>query len=212
MMDAIGRILGFDARETDEELGRTPMSEEVRERFLLRPEIPYPLSIDRLIWPTHFSYRRHLWNLVQTADSSLIDADPDYSDGLWLDLDRMKQSLCDHTRPATSIAVELFAPLETTVEQFPSSLIYRIPNPRILSMGTTFLGYDVADAGFWSGLSNCGYDEVDLSALRQEWARRINDQGLLITMSDALEFKELSNIRVSEHAPFWVYGIHRLTD
>jgi hypothetical protein len=173
MMDAIGRILGFDARETDEELGRTPMSEEVRERFLLRPEIPCPLSIDRLIWPTHFSY---------------------------------------HTRPATSIAVELFAPLETTVEQFPSSLIYRIPNPRILSMGTTFLGYDVADAGFWSGLSNCGYDEVDLSALRQEWARRINDQGLLITMSDALEFKELSNIRVSEHAPFWVYGIHRLTD
>jgi hypothetical protein len=39
---------------------------------------------------------------------------------------------------------------------------------------------------------------------------RINDFGLLQTQEDAVAFMEISNLRVPEHAPFWVYGLYRV--
>ena len=71
------------------------------------------------------------------------------------------------------------------------------------------LGYDVADVGFWSGLSNCGYTE-EAATLRPEWRNRINQYGLLQNHKDAFEFMEISNRRVPEHSPFWVYGLRRV--
>lgn len=71
---------------------------------------------------------------------------------------------------------------------------------------SALLGFDVADAGFWSGLSNCGYTTEELARLRPEWSKRINDFGLLQSGGDALTFREVSDRRVPEHAPFWVYS------
>ncbi len=203
------RLLGFDARNIDSE--RTPWPLDMRQEYSLRPEIECPLSVDTVVWPTYFSYHSELDDLLGREPTSLIDSDPDCSGGLWLSLDRMKRRLYERARPAMLLAVELFAPAETTVREFPSSLIYSQLDPLILPTGSLLLGYDVADAGFCSGLSNCGYSDEETRTPRPEWAKRINDFGLLRTQEGAVAFIEISNQRVPEHAPFWVYGLHRMT-
>jgi hypothetical protein len=206
-----GRLLGFDARETAEDCTTAPLPHDMRQQFLLRPEIQCPLSIDSGVWPTYFLYYPEVWDLLGRQKPPLIDVDPDCSGGLWLSLNRMKRRLSEHARPAVLLAVELFAPEETTVAEFPSSLIYSKPEPSMLPADSLLLGYDVADAGFTSGLSNCGYSDEELEALRPEWAKRINDFGLLRAQEDAFAFVEISNRRVPEHAPFWVFGLYRVT-
>lgn len=204
------RLLGFDARDTDQDCVRERLPSAVRQQFLLRPEIECPLSIDPRIWPTRFLYYPEVWDAIGRQRPRLIDVDPDCNGGLWLRFEPMKRRLSEHSRSAVLIAVELFAPAETTVGEFPSSLIYSRPDPSTRPAGSVLLGYDVADAGFCSGLSNCGYTDEEVGALRPEWAQRINDYGLLRTPEDAFAFKEISNRRVPEHAPFWVFGLHRL--
>lgn len=203
------RVLGFDARYIDTE--REPWPLDMRQEYLLRPEIERPLAIDTLVWPTCFEYYPELIDSLGRQRTSLIATDPDCSGGLWLSLERMKQRLSEYAPPAFPLAIELFAPAETTAAEFQSSLIWSQADPSILPAGSKLLGFDVADAGFISGLSDCGYSDKELGALRPRWAKRINDSGLLRTRDDAVTFAEISNFRVPEHAPFWVYGLHRLT-
>ena len=71
------------------------------------------------------------------------------------------------------------------------------------------LGYDVADEGLLSGLSNCGYDPVydGLESIRARWGPHLNVFHLFNDHSEAYEFKQFSDRRVEEHAPFYVYGL-----
>jgi len=158
-----GRLLGFDARE-DEGRARESLPSDKRQRFSLRPEIERPLSIDKNVWPTYFEYHPEVWELLGRPQPPLIEVDPDCSGGLWLSLERMKRRLSEHSRTACLLAVELFAPEKTTVAEFPSSLIYSQTDPPILPAGSLLLGCDVADAGFISSLSNCGYNEEELGS------------------------------------------------
>jgi hypothetical protein len=204
-------MLGFDARQTAEDCATNPLPDDMRQQFLLRPEIECPRSIDKGIWRAHFLYHPQVRHLIAPQQPPLIVADADCSGGLWLSLERMKRRLSEHARPAVLLAVELFAPEETTVAEFPSSLIYSQTDPSALPSDSLLLGYDVADSGFISGLSNCGYSDEELGALRPEWKEKINDFGLLRTQDDAFAFVEITNRRVPEHAPFWVYGLHQFT-
>src|SRR6266849_4877904 len=54
------------------------------------------------------------------------------------------------------------------------------------------------------------YSEEERQRLRPEWQTRVNDLGLLTSTEGGIKFKEISNTRVPEHAPFWVYRLHRL--
>jgi len=76
--------------------------------------------------------------------------------------------------------------------------------------GSSLLGYDVADAGCISGLTNCGYTEEEINALATLWANRLNSFGLLTTLEDAVAFRQLCDERVPEHAPFWIYALWQL--
>jgi hypothetical protein len=71
-----------------------------------------------------------------------------------------------------------------------------------------FLGYDVTDS-MYSGLVNCGYTEDEKPILQETWVPRLNEYGLLRNLEDAVEFKEMTNKRVPEHAPFFVYKLFR---
>ncbi|MGA2715537.1 MAG: hypothetical protein ABSG41_20750 [Bryobacteraceae bacterium] len=105
MTDPAGRLLGFDARETLEDCAREPLPGDVRNQFLLRPEIQCPLSIDPHIWPTYFLYYPKGWDFLGRPRPPLIDVDPDCGGGLWLSLERMKRRLTEHSRPAVLLAV-----------------------------------------------------------------------------------------------------------
>jgi hypothetical protein len=191
------RLLGFDAGENEQDGRKTPIPIHVREVFLLRPEIELPYSVDGHVWPS-------VWGMS--------DQSPDNENGLWLNLARMQQQLVEHGRTAILVAVELLVPSNLPAFGFPYSLIDSTPEPQTVPEGSTCLGFDVADSGFWSGLSNCGYSEEDRARLRPAWQSKINDFGLLKSEQDAIMFKGMTDARVPEHAPFWVYKLYRLPE
>ena len=59
---------------------------------------------------------------------------------------------------------------------------------------------------------NCGYmpDQEDVQAMQNRWATHLNDHHLFDDPKQADEFRLLSNQRVEEHAPFFVFGIYRI--
>jgi hypothetical protein len=190
-------LVGFDARESELAGRKTPIPIDVREVILLRPEIELPFSVDGHIWPS-------VWGM---NDVRQIE-----ENGLWLNLAKLQQSLIEHGRTAILIAVELLVLSNMPAFGFPFSLIDSAPDPPTVPEGSICLGFDVADSAFLSGLSNCGYSEKDRALLRSAWQSRINDFGLLKSEQDAIEFRELSDARVPEHAPFWIYRLSRLPD
>ena len=72
----------------------------------------------------------------------------------------------------------------------------------------TFLGYDIADGGLLSCLSNCGYSSDSAPLLRDEWSPLLNERHLFVDLQKAVEFKTLTDARVEEHAPFFVFGLY----
>jgi hypothetical protein len=73
--------------------------------------------------------------------------------------------------------------------------------------GASSLGYDIADAALISGLSNCGYEPAEKEELENKWSSRLNQYGLLSTIEDAVELREITDRRVPEHAPFWIFEV-----
>ena len=69
------------------------------------------------------------------------------------------------------------------------------------------LGYDVADAWQVSGLTNCAYSPQEKASLTDIWRPRLTRSGLIQTEAWASAFVDIANVRVPEHAPFFVYEI-----
>jgi len=213
-------LIRFDVRLHKDDYPPDFWNESHRDQFLLSPEIEWPLSCDPLVWPSVF-FSKIFRNEVTGACGS-IEVDPDVDDGnYWLNLEQMKTHYETHKLPGTKgvlVAFHLFT------EKIPDDgvILYSVSNgiqcgiivnpttPKLCPEGSEFFGYDVADAAWISGLSNCGYSSDEKRVLRKQWGSRLNSLGLLDTLDDALEFRRLSDKRVAEHAPFWIYGITRL--
>jgi hypothetical protein len=73
------------------------------------------------------------------------------------------------------------------------------------------LGYDIADDVFLSGLSNCSYSDDEKALLRPTWSRRLNQFHLFDHADDASQFHRITETRVPEHAPFFVFGVYLLS-
>ena len=88
-----------------------------------------------------------------------------------------------------------------------------IARPHTLDSGWEYLGCDVSDFLGVSGLSNAGFlpDREDTEALRREWAHRLNRHHLFDDLADARAFQALADQRVSEHSPFFVMGLWRVS-
>ncbi len=84
-------------------------------------------------------------------------------------------------------------------------LAFTVPAAR--NEAWALLGYDVCDTWATSGLANCGYHADEVAALRPIWAPRLNEHHLFSKLEDAHAFRELTDARVTEHPPFFVYGI-----
>jgi hypothetical protein len=81
-------------------------------------------------------------------------------------------------------------------------------HPLLPSVDWEFLGFDVCDEGFLSGVTNCGYPALSsLSNARAKWSHLLNDHHLFYEEEAALEFKTKTNLRVTEHAPFYAIGL-----
>lgn len=212
-------LIKFDVRVAKDQYVARRWHRESRAQFLLRPDIEWPLSVDRLVWPSVFYSKLYKppWEIF-----SAIEVDPTVEGmNYWLDLDRMHAHYDSHRALAPGgvfVGVELLS--ERTADG--EWLAYEIDDgiqcavvleptiPPHLPPSSSLLGYDVADAGRISGLSNCGYTEEEIKVLGAVWADRLNSFGLLSTIEDAVAFRRVCDQRVPEHAPFWVYALWRL--
>jgi len=194
------RLLGFDARVVDEKalIVSTPSQKEI---YLLRPDVDLILSTDVLLWPSVFQRDTFLAMNPPAGDNVLF---------LWCDLQRLlhhrERSGSEDARPFAVIGITRIDEPDAQVEWVPQC----DPVPAKAAAGWKLLGFDVSDAALLSGLSNCGYDGAEISAFRKRWAPHLNRNHLFTEIEIAWEFRAVTDRRVKEHAPFFVYGLYRI--
>ncbi|MET0623348.1 MAG: hypothetical protein ABW250_10250 [Pyrinomonadaceae bacterium] len=200
-MSADERVVGYDAREMWSGAGAA-WDAARREAFLFRPGVEKPLSTDTIVWPSVFGLEGGAPRPAYTG----------YQD-LWNSLSELELFLAGieslKTRPYSIVAVTLPLPLRDPGELERWEFELGATSPSIHEEAWPLLGYDVADRWLLSGLSNCGFlpGVEDVKALRDEWSPGLNEFHLFEQISKASEFRDLSDERVREHAPFFVYGL-----
>lgn len=203
-------LVGFDARPSRPR----EWDEDRKRRFLFRLDVVHPLSMDTMVWPSIFDrngLERPAW-VGRFAP-------------LWESLDRLREAVRKAERAAQETCIAAFgrtvgtaseaerAALETQMrgvhpDGTPGEMPATAAEPSTVQPGWRWLGYDVADLWGLSGLMNCGFSpDEDIEALRARWSPKLNGFHLFDSLEDAHDFKELSNRRVAEHAPFYVDGI-----
>ena len=204
------RVLGYDAREMWT-TGTVQWLEQRRNKYLLRPEVAKPLSTDTSVWPSIFAQPsgpdpEAAYELEAPAWTGPIQY-------LWDDLTRLTAALDaawgKDWRPCRLIAVTLLYGRydQEERERWDQRIVGM--TPPAVSEAWEFLGYDVSDGWLLSGLSNCGYGEA-AESLRQEWAPHLNEHHLFDDLDKAVGFEAMTDVRVEEHAPFYVYGIYSI--
>jgi hypothetical protein len=213
--------LGYDIRLCADAYLPDYWINDRREHYLLRPQIEWPLSFDPMVWPSIFESPDEVqvpgvedwWpdrppTIVAEPVNKRYDAFMD----LWPELDEMLAVFRAHAPPGTCgvpIAVEMVgdtmpesdvAPWPDYDTEFP---VQRRPG------GWIFLGYDVCDFGWTSGLSNCGTASGEMRQLRRDWQDRLNESGLFPSAAGAREYCRVTDRRVPEHAPFRTFALYR---
>jgi hypothetical protein len=206
-------LIGFDAREAGEYDPRWDNTR--RQRFLLRPEVARPLSLDLDVWPTIFDI-----GSLETTSRFPPGTSPRGAP-LWDNLGLMRGNLDEQgADPADMVLVAVgWLPLAgfrdpAVVSPYPPGVggpyLLEPAEPEQPEKSWDLLGYDVADGGWFSGLSNCGYTLEDTDRLREMWGPKLNEHHLFRDHRAAFAFVEVTNARVPEHAPFHVYSLYRL--
>ena len=210
-------LIRYDVRMPPELYVDRRWNADARAQYLLRPDVPWPLSVDPLIWPSVFF--SEIFKLPHFESYSTIEIDPSLDNGTqWLHLDTMRACYDVHRALAPNaifVAIELLSEKEaegpTISYDRGHAAIWLEPTvPSRPPEGSSLLGYDVADAGWISGLSNCGYTADEIHTLAPVWGPRLNSFGLLTNVEDAVAFRQVCDNRVPEHAPFWIYALWRL--
>lgn len=203
-------LLGFDARLEPGHCSRDWTSAQ-RAMFLLRTDVPVPLAVDDQVWPSVFSEAGPSSSeLDEQALESLIAERAISNAGLWNDLATLKEHLQRRVGKAPTphwvIAVTCFC--DSTLDEIVGfRLDTELPQPPKVAPDWRLLGYDVADGGPISGLSNCSYSAAEARTLSTEWSRDLNEFHLFKDRERASEFASLTNIRMPDHRPFFVYGL-----
>ncbi len=203
-------LLGFDARISwPPEAAR--WNEPYRELYLLGKEAPDPLSIDTMVWPSVFQSSYGFFEKLTGTKLPLLAVEQEADPCPWINLTQMQEALkpLDYAPGYRQIAVSFFTahPFQEPANIWP---YYQEPVPAEIRPEWQLLGYDVADTAPFSGLTNCGYNEPasEVAELRARWEPELNDHHLFISLEAALEFRLVSNRRVPEHSPFFVYGLY----
>ncbi len=208
------RLVGFDARRPTRFHSRQ-WDHARRDLFLLDASVPLPLSVDTLVWPSLFDTGQGIGMQAGQRrelgfDGIPLPEDGGAAGGLWQDLSRLRHSLAGQPPGAEGIIVAITLIAEKVAPGREAAPI--LPDGRTASPepdpAWRRLGYDVADGSPISGLMNCGYTPDEVFALRGEWAARLNEHHLFDDPQHALNFASLTDARVPEHAPFFVYGLY----
>jgi hypothetical protein len=180
-------VYGFDAR-APVRLADPDWTDPRRAQYLLRPDISRPLSVDPRVWRG-------------ALPSGVTDGfAPDY----WADLGALRHACEAHGLDATTATLVALAVRDGRDE---ARALFIPCSPSTLDPAWPLLGWDVADTGLTSALSNCGYLPAEADTLRRVFGPQLNAHGLFDTPHAAEAFRADSDERVPEHSPFLVHGI-----
>jgi hypothetical protein len=207
-------LLGYDIRLFAEDYVEARWDQNSRAIYLLRPDIKWPLSVDQMVWPSFFCYSNDRGAGYFELDET-IEVTPSTTRHsaleLWPSLEDMKtcftQQPVKRRKKGIEIAVMLLAHEPSLSREYWHAVLEPALSPNEPPKGWEFLGYDVADEYMLSGLVNCGYSEDEKISLKKKWSNRLNEFGLLTILEDASEFREITDRRVPEHRPFFIYGL-----
>jgi hypothetical protein len=180
-------IYGFDARTSLDEPDPS-WTDARRSQFLLRPDVSRPVSVDPRVWPS-------------VLPPGLTDGPaPDY----WADLAELRKVCVERGLGPRSAALVALA---VVVESDAARALLVATEPSGSNLQQTPLGWDVADNGLVSALSNCGYLPEAIDDQRRTWAPALNQWGLFDDLESARAFRASADIRVPEHAPFLLHRV-----
>ncbi|MDP6706025.1 MAG: hypothetical protein QF893_06765 [Alphaproteobacteria bacterium] len=207
-------VLGYDLRFAFEAFVTRDWTAARRARYLLRPEIAEPASVDTAVWPSRFVFPG---SYVSRQPDGLARAAVEIryllqnAVDLWPEPEEMRAAFqaSGLGGGAIALAVTLVGDRALVADDTWAALIDPDTAPGPPSPGWTCMGYDIADSGLTSGLSNCGYEPAETTALRADWSERLNRHGLFDSPADADAFRALADRRVPEHQPFYVFGLYR---
>jgi hypothetical protein len=203
-------LLGFDAREM------LPTAEswttERRTLYLLRPDVRRPLSADSGVWLS--LYDDGISGFPRPGVPSLRPpkwTGPNAS--LWEDLGNLERHLARApiTVPYRLVAFTWLADASSLNEPRSHGPYDEPMTPGERSPEWQFLGCDVGDGSLLSGLTNCGFGD-QRETLTKEWGPRLNEHHLFQDAESAFAFRLVTNRRVPEHAPFFVYGLWLISE
>jgi hypothetical protein len=210
------KILGYDCRpvQNDENLAGL-WTDRRRQKYLLNQDVHFPLSVDRVVWPSLFHFESEA---AEKKTFPLIHIKPAdfHQQGLrlWKSLSGLQETI----KRSENVAPHAYSVICITLED--SNLIqnderwemvFEEPTePSTLDATWELLGYDVGDKYFTSGLSNCGYEAKMIETARREWGLTVNSDGLFLEIAVARRFKDFVEQRVPSHAPFYIFGIYRV--
>jgi hypothetical protein len=190
--------MGYDARRT------TPPSQlannAYRESYLYRFDAVNLSSVDTAIWPSVFD----------AGDGPALPR-PAYvgPQGLWSDFHALSRAVEKSTVDVSIIAIQ-YVPTAATEKSLFEWLATTEPTTSLdASADWTFIGYDVADRFMVSSLLNCGLgSERHEIRLRDALVKDcVNERHLFRRLTDADSFVAISDDRIREHAPFFVYAV-----
>lgn len=191
-------VLGFDARIPVAQQGAL-WNDTRRSDYLIRPEIPSPISVDRAVWP-----------------AVSVNPDEGYPLFLWGSVNDVVGAFPNVGRAGDAPVIIEIAVAATDREAsgyWEGIISGRVDarKDRRFTLAQECLGYDVADRSFISGLSNCKLSAGELAELKKDWSRAVNAWGLFGDTEDAKAFKAVCNHLIPEHAPFEAYRMRRIT-
>ena len=216
-------VVGFGVREMWLDANQQwPQSR--KDRFLLKPDVYKPLSVDSYIWYSIFSevYDPDLWSSLSRAakylgsewsevfieGKKLSKPDAYRPRRVWRNLAHLREYLDkmwgNAWKPCALVAVSEFITEDEIDEPVLSDPIV----PDEIDPAWQFLGYDVADYELYTGLFEGEINSNEVQSLRNEWGQYLNEHHLFIDLQKAFDYISIANKRYPSHMPYGVYGLY----
>jgi hypothetical protein len=194
--------IGYDVREPI----TVPWTwdDETKALYLLRTDVLKPLSTDDNVWP-HPALSTGNLSLMGLLNNAF---------GLSNYLKPLCQTFSAALPPNAWTPVAFHALVDAQYDH-EGRLFERLALlPHILPSESLksgkIIGFDVSDLSLLSGLMDCGYNDPIGDQRFLSWANRLNQYHLFSDVTDATAFRNATNHRVREHAPFFVYAVEIL--
>lgn len=209
-------LLGFDYRYLKDYYVNDRWPTSSREKYLLRADIPWPMSVDIKVWPSIFRY--NIEDHPSAYLQSVIDIKPNNvrqeSLRLWGHFLEMESYISnkfpDKRKLCCPIGVTLLIDNPQSSSEYWDAVLYppnrldEVPHDWIL------LGYDIADIYMTSGLFNIEYSNDGMKQMQQKWSSFLNKYGLFNSPENAKQFALVSDKSWPMHSPFYIYGLYRI--